>query len=396
MRRSIAAVALTLAVAAAAGSTGTVATVPETSAAFVDSGAVQAGFGSTAAEPLDFAGAEAGDDYSLGWTSDGRLYTWGANGRGQLGLGDTVDRSIPTRVPFPSGVSIAAASAGIDMTIAVSTTGDVYTWGNSDVSPSGATPGMIGSLSGLGVTGVSAGGYFFLAWTSDGALYSWGNNGGGRLGRAGAGNILTPGLVTAQGVNTQTVVRASAGRFLGSAVVSGGASVVGWGSFYNAGAGDVFTGLPADSPVAGVNAGNSFLFAWTADGRLYSGASTFALTQEVALSGIVVRGAAVSVPASGASSFFVWDDAGNLYSWGLNNLGQLGLGDTADRAAPALVTLPPAAQVEDLAEGNAHTLFVGTDGSFSSVGSNGVGQLGTNDTTQRDTFSTPVLIQRWP
>lgn len=373
-----------------------VALVQPSAAAFVDPGRVQTAFASTAAEPLDFVGAEAGDDYSVGWTADGRLYAWGANGRGQLGLGDTVDRSSPTRVHFPSGVAIASASAGIDMTIAVSTTGDVYTWGNSDVSPSGATPGLIPSLSGLGVTGVSAGGYFFLAWTSDGALYSWGNNGGGRLGRAGGGNVLTPGRVNAQGIDYDQVVGASAGRFFGTAVVAGGAGVVGWGSFYNATTGGAFTGLPADSPVVGINAGNAFLFAWTADGRLYSGESTFALAQELSLSGIQVAGAAVSVPASGASSFFVWDDAKNLYAWGLNDLGQLGLGDTVDRSAPTLVTLPPGARVEDLAEGNAHALFVGTGGTFSAAGSNSVGQLGTHDTTQRDTFSTPVLIQRWP
>lgn len=369
------------------------ATMPASSAAFVDTGSVETSFASTEPARLDFAGAEAGDDYSLGWTSDGRLFTWGANGRGQLGLGDYEPRDTPTPVVFPAGVSIADASAGINMSIAVTTAGDVYTWGNADVAPSDSTPGLVTALSGEGVIGVSAGGYFFLAWTADGRLFSWGNNGGGRLGRAGV--ALTPGLVTAQGVNARFVERASAGRFIGTAVVGDG-SAVGWGTAYAAQTGGTFSGLPAGVHVAGIYAGNSFVFAWTDDGQLYSGATTFVLAQETALADRFVRGAGVSVPASGTSSFFAWDDGGQLFAWGLNAQGQLGLGDYADRASPTPVVLPPGAAVAELAAGNAHTLLAGTDGSFSAVGSNTAGQLGTNDTVGRNTFSSPVLIVRWP
>lgn len=265
------------------------------------------------------------------------------------------------------------------------------------VSSSGVTqPGLISSLTGQNVVGVSAGGFYFLAWTSDGRLYSWGNNGGGRLGRASGEDPNTPDLVTAQGVGGRFVNSASAGRFFGLASVDGGAGVIGWGTSYGAAAGVVFTGLPADWPVSGIAAGNAFAFAWAADGRLYSGATTSALSQFTTFAGARVIGAAVSVPSAGASSFYVWDDQDTLYASGLNSSGQLGLGDTADRASPTAVTLPPGATVSELAAGNAHALFVATDGAFSSVGSNSSGQLGTDDTTSRDSFSAPVLVERWP
>ncbi|MEY9953499.1 RCC1 domain-containing protein [Leifsonia sp. EB34] len=365
-------------------------------AVFSTPAGVQTSFASTAAVPLDFAGVDAGDDYSLGWTADGRLYAWGANDRGQLGVGDTTSRSIPTLVAFPFGVAVAEASAGINMSIAVTTTGDVYTWGNSDVTTGVTRPGLVPSLSGLGVVGVSAGGYFFLAWTSDGRLYSWGNSGGGRLGRAAPPDMYTPGLVTAQGLNTRSVTSASAGRFFGIASVDGGAAVVGFGSLYGATGGVTFSGLPSDSPVSGLTAGNAFVFAWTGDGRLYSGASTSTLTQETTLAGTDVVGAVVSVPSTGASSFYAWDAQHTLYAWGLNASGQLGLGDTADRASPTAVTLPPGVTLLTVAAGNAHALQVATGGEFSAAGSNTSGQLGTDDTASRTSFSTPVLIVRWP
>lgn len=365
-------------------------------AAFTATGGVRASFASTAAVPLDFAGVDAGDDDSLGWTADGRLYAWGANDSGQLGVGDYTARPIPTLVPFPSGAAVAEASAGINMSIAVTTTGDVYTWGNSDVTTGVTRPGLVPSLSGLGVVGASAGGYFFLAWTSSGQLYSWGTSGGGRLGRPASADLYTPGLVTAQGLDTRFVTSASAGRFFGIASVDGGTAVAGFGTLYGATGGVTFSGLPPDSPVSGLIAGNAFVFAWTADGRLYSGASTSALAQETTLAGTHVVSAIVSVPSTGASSFYAWDDQHTLYAWGLNTSGQLGLGDTADRASPTAVALPPGVTLLAVAAGSAHALQIATGGGFSAAGSNSSGQLGTDDTASRTSFSTPVLIVRWP
>lgn len=40
----------------------------------------------------------AGDAFSVVVTADGKLWTWGANDQGQLGLGDLRDRSVPTQV----------------------------------------------------------------------------------------------------------------------------------------------------------------------------------------------------------------------------------------------------------------------------------------------------------
>ncbi|MCD5348388.1 hypothetical protein [Agromyces sp. S2-1-8] len=365
--------------------------VTQTSASFTDAGYVDTEFATVPAVELDFVGLDAGETYSLGWTADGRLYSWGANDRGQLGLGDDAPRTVPTQVIMPEGAQVARASAGINTSIAVTTTGEAYTWGNPDVGGNTSTPTRVEALVGEDIVGVSSGGYFYLAWTSDGSLYSWGEPGGGRLGRGGDAQV--PGRVTAQGVNTLAVTTADAGRFFGTASLSDGATVVMWGQDYSGTGGVTASGLPAESPTAGLSAGNKFVFAWTENGALYSTTtSAFALVSPPAN----IIGAEVTIQAAGPSSYFVWRSTGELFSWGSNSAGQLGLGDTVDRSTPTLVTLPAGAQPLSVAAGGAHALLAAGNGTFSAAGSNGLGQLGTNDTVGRNTFSTPVLIERWP
>lgn len=368
------------------------ALTPHTSAAFADPGRVESRFGSTAAAELDFIGVDAGEAFSLGWTSDGRLYSWGANDRGQLGLGDMTLRTTPTQVFFPAEVEVASAAAGINTSIARTVNGEVYTWGNPDVAGNTSTPRRVEALLSENIVGVSSGGYYYLAWTAEGRLYSWGESAGGRLGRTGEAQV--PGLVTAQGANTQQVSSAAAGRFFGTATLNGGLGVIAWGQNFGGAGGATATGLPIDSPVTGLSAGNAFTFAWTSDGRLYSRTTTSSFTRAPTVAPVI--GAEVTIPATGASSFFVWDQAGDLYSWGLNSSGQLGLGDTVDRPTPTLATLPGDAEPLRVAAGAAHALVTAGGGAFSSAGANSSGQLGTDDTAGRDTFSTPVLIQRWP
>ncbi|MBX3194690.1 MAG: hypothetical protein KF727_06270 [Microbacteriaceae bacterium] len=73
---------------------------------------------------------EAGDYFSVARTTSGRVYTWGGNDYGQLGLNDTSDRDIPVAVTsYPTvldGAPIAAASAGQTGIVVVSSTGGVY------------------------------------------------------------------------------------------------------------------------------------------------------------------------------------------------------------------------------------------------------------------------------
>lgn len=69
-------------------------------------------------------------------------------------------------------------------------------------------------------------------------------------------------------------------------------------------------------------------------------------------------------------------DNGEVHAWGLNDVGQLGLGDAFSRTAPTKVTLPrPAIAV---AAGRQFSLALLDDGRVFSWGANELGQLGNN------------------
>lgn len=91
--------------------------------------------------------------------------------------------------------------------------------------------------------------------------------------------------------------------------------------------------------------------------------------------------------AAGGSHALVLLDNGDVYAWGGNESGQLGLGDLLFRAAPVKVTLPgPATSV---AAGRFHSVVLLTDGRVFSWGANNFGQLGNGG---RETAPLPVFI----
>ena len=77
----------------------------------------------------------------------------------------------------------------------------------------------------------------------------------------------------------------------------------------------------------------------------------------------------------------------NLYSWGRNNNGQLGLGNTTLYSSP--VQLGSLTDWSQVSSGIYHTLAIKTNGTLWSWGYNGVGSLGLGDTTNR---SSPVQV----
>jgi alpha-tubulin suppressor-like RCC1 family protein len=86
-----------------------------------------------------------------------------------------------------------------------------------------------------------------------------------------------------------------------------------------------------------------------------------------------------------------WPTAGNLspnlYSWGLNTNGQLGLGNITNRSSP--VQVGALGTWLNIAGGNYFSLATKTDGTLWSWGYNGFGQLGLGNLTYR---SSPVQV----
>jgi alpha-tubulin suppressor-like RCC1 family protein len=73
-----------------------------------------------------------GWDHSLAVSTEGLLYTWGAGTNGKLGHGDESDRAIPTCVEAVRGKMIVQAEAGCEHSAAVTSDGELLTWGHGD------------------------------------------------------------------------------------------------------------------------------------------------------------------------------------------------------------------------------------------------------------------------
>jgi alpha-tubulin suppressor-like RCC1 family protein len=146
-------------------------------------------------------------------TVDGKLFTWGNNENGKLGLGVTppsistkdsireykpvnyADMSMQGRVLGPlKDKFVVQVECGYHTTACLTKEGEVYTWGK----------GLDGAL-GLGsydngyeprqvkdlppIKAIKCGGEFMLALDLNGNVYSWGKNKNGQLGVKGGANL---------------------------------------------------------------------------------------------------------------------------------------------------------------------------------------------------------------
>ena len=95
---------------------------------------------------------------------------------------------------------------------------------------------------------------------------------------------------------------------------------------------------------------------------------------------------------AGAYHSFVLTEHGNVYSFGLNNMGQLGLGSLEPNhtGTPQLVRALEGKGVESLCGGEHHSLALTASGEVYAFGRGDNNQLGFNDGTDQET--TPRLI----
>jgi alpha-tubulin suppressor-like RCC1 family protein len=81
-------------------------------------------------EYLKVTAVGAGMYHSAALTATGQLFTWGSNSKGQLGLGAKYDLVFsPTLVDCLAGVPLAGFACGAFHNLAASVSGAVFAWG---------------------------------------------------------------------------------------------------------------------------------------------------------------------------------------------------------------------------------------------------------------------------
>jgi alpha-tubulin suppressor-like RCC1 family protein len=252
----------------------------------------------------------------LALTVDGTLAAWGNNTSGQLGTGNYSSADTPTAVVFTAasalgGKTVVDAVAGISFSLALFADGTVAAWGDNEFGQLGdgsttdsnfpVQVAKTGALVGRTPIAIAAGLGHGLALCSDGALVVWGNNEIGQFGIGSTAPQSVPGLVYQGGALAgKTVVAIAAGQGHSLALCSDG-SLVAWGG-NNAG----------QLGNAGVPVGN---------GEFSS--VPVLVDQTGALAGKTVTAIAASI----YNSMALCAD-GSLATWGANNSGQLGNGDS--------------------------------------------------------------------
>jgi len=73
-----------------------------------------------------------GVEHSIALSNTGEIYSWGSNAEGQLGLGNKVDFALkPTKIPYLDAIPITFIACGAYHTIAISKSGVVFAWGRN-------------------------------------------------------------------------------------------------------------------------------------------------------------------------------------------------------------------------------------------------------------------------
>lgn len=133
----------------------------------------------------DVTAIAVGDAHMLALKSDKSVWSWGKNESGQLGNNKTVNTDRPVQV---SGLSdVIAIAAGLYNSAAIKSDGTLWTWGLNAYGQLGIgsfvdakVPKQVTGLT--NVTAVAVGSNHMLALKADGTVWAWGLNNFGQLG----------------------------------------------------------------------------------------------------------------------------------------------------------------------------------------------------------------------
>ena len=150
----------------------------------------------------DVVAVSAGCDWSLALLANGTVEAWGLNRDGQLGDGTTKASGVPVVVaglPPIKEISAGGNYANNGHALALTTGGKVYAWGDNSAGQLGVDNGETKSLVPIeipnlsDIASVSAGGTSSLA-TGRGQLWVWGSSKNGQLGTGSTSDVERPTL----------------------------------------------------------------------------------------------------------------------------------------------------------------------------------------------------------
>ena len=294
----------------------------------------------------------SGQECTLAIKTDGTLWSWGQGTGGVLGHGNTTNYSSPKQVGALTTWS--KISSGQRMSLAVKTNGTLWAWGYGSYGRLGLgntttyySPKQVGALTAWAA--VAAGLSTGFAVKTDGTLWSWGKGSYGTLGLGNTTSYSSP-----KQVGALTTWSANLSNNYGGHVAA----------------------IKTD--------GTLWTWGYGSSGRLGLGNDTsYSSPKQV---GALTTWSKISTTEKSCAAI---KTNGTLWTWGYNSYGRLGLGDTTTRRSPVQIgALTDWSQVA-IGFKAKHGLAVLTTGTLFSWGRNNNGQLGLGNTTD---YSSPKQV----
>jgi alpha-tubulin suppressor-like RCC1 family protein len=302
-----------------------------------------------------FTSISTGDETALAIAYDGKLWSWGGNGNGALGFNDTTSRSSPVQVGTRTWNKISVGD--FSFVLAVRSDNTLWSWGGNAFGNLGfndttnrSSPVQVGTLSNW--KEVSSGYLHSHAVKTDGTLWGWGYNAPGVLGLGDTADRSSP-------VQVGTLTNWSkVGSIFGTAFgLKTDGTLWSWGRGVEGQRGSN-NALSISSPVQIGTRTWSFI----ADGG-------------------------GGLPSMQTYHMLAVRSDGTLWTWGKNDIGQLGLNDTVTRSSPVQIGTETNWASGEV--GGSSTMAIKTNGTLWAWGLNTSAMLGLGNTINR---SSPVQV----
>ena len=370
-----------------------------------------------------------GGYHSSAITSEKRIFTWGGGHYGQLGNGNTIDINVPEDITgnFNLNISeiITLVSLGEYHSSAITSEGRIFTWGSNGAGQLGdgtttnsSLPIDITSNFNLGsgeiITLISLGEFHSLATTSEGRIFTWGYNGDGELGDGTTTNSSIPIDITSNfNLNVgETVINVSLGGYHSSVITSEG-RIFTWGANGSGKLGDGTTtnsSLPIDITsnfsltsgeiITSISLGVSHSSAITSEGRIFTwgrgnygqlgdgGTTDSLLPIDITSNFNLNEGELITNDSLGYRHSSAITSEERIFTWGYNVDGELGDGTTINSSLPIDITnnfnLDTGESISMIYLGDYHSSIITSEGVIFTWGFNAYGELGDGGSIDKD------------